>query len=229
MTNKYNKGIAFIAEGDTECQFYDALLKHYCKKHQDCSLSEEQDPANFETYYTLTGPFGIKIIRMNSVGTITQMHNSASWFNNICALKGDRYPWTVFLCYDTDEYNANITKFYQDDWQTFRARIAKRRAKRIIDLAADADIEDLMLLDLHGISRYMERKTDLTQDDIPKGRKGSARLKQLFIQQRALGETKMYYHKGDRARALIDCLDMDVICAGNLLQLDMIERECFDV
>lgn len=51
-------------------------------------------------------------------------------------------------------------------------------------MAVDADIEDIFLLDLHGISCFMGLDSDLTQEDIPSGRKGSAKLKQLFIEQR---------------------------------------------
>lgn len=187
MANEFEKGIAFIVEAETEYQFYDALLKHYCKKHPECRLEENTDKTNFERYYTLTGPFGKRIIRMNSVGTISQIHNSASWFNSVCIGKGQMFLWAVFLCYDTDAYHADVTKFYQDDWKEFRNKLSKRRVKRIIDLAASADIEDVMLQDLHGISVFMERSSDLTPKDIPTGRKGAARMKQLFIQQRKLG------------------------------------------
>ena len=96
---------------------------------------------------------------MNAVGTITQIHNSASWLQNNCVqAKGKKIPWTVFLCYDTDSYNADVTKFYKDDWKTFRKMInAQRGVKKIVDMAVDADIEDIFLLDLHGISCFIPK------------------------------------------------------------------------
>ena len=35
MSNKYEEGIAFILEGDTEKEFYLSLLEFLCKKHGD--------------------------------------------------------------------------------------------------------------------------------------------------------------------------------------------------
>lgn len=227
MENDFSKGIAFILEADTEYQFYDALIKHYCKKHPECQLDEKTDTANFERYYTLSGPFGKRIIRMNSVGTISQIHNSASWFNSVCLEKGQTFPWTVFLCYDTDAYHADITKFYQDDWKEFRNKLSKRRVKKVVDLAASADMEDVMLQDLHGISVFMERSSDLRPEDLPTGKKGAARMKRLFICQRQQGYTSKVYHKGERARALINCLDLDLIAASRILPLSEVEEECF--
>ena len=38
MKSNYDKGIAFIMEGDTEYQFYDALLLYFERQHPDCHL-----------------------------------------------------------------------------------------------------------------------------------------------------------------------------------------------
>lgn len=213
MENSYESGFAFILEGATELVFYDCLLQFLAQKHPECSLEKQVDPETFETFYLVHGQFGVRIVRMNAVGTITQIHNSASWFKNTCIrAKGKMIPWTVFLCYDTDSYSADVTKFYKDDWGIFREMIKGRGgAKRVIDLAVSADIEDIFLLDLHGISCFMGLDTDLTLEDIPCGRKGSAKIKQLFIKQRQLGRTKAAYHKGERAKSLIESLDMQKI------------------
>lgn len=163
---------------------------------------------------------------MNAVGTITQIHNSANWFQNNCVqAKGKKIPWTVFLCYDTDSYNADVTKFYKGDWETFRKMInTQRGVKKIVDMAVDADIEDIFLLDLHGISCFMGLDSDLTQEDIPSGRKGSAKLKQLFIEQRRLCRTQAVYHKGERAKKLIDALDMQKILDCSVLPFEQVEQ-----
>lgn len=225
MKSNYDKGIAFIMEGDTEYQFYDALLLFFERHHPDCHLTKAADDIG-EPYYLLTGSFGTRIIRFNNVGTITQIHNSVSWFNNIC-LGDSGFPWVVFLCYDTDAYNANISKFYLDDWQIFRDRLSKRRVSKIIDMAANAEIEDLFLLDLHGVSTFMQLEKELTPEDLPKGRKGSSKMKRLFIEFRKQKKTTAFYHKGERARALIDCLNMGAIISAKLLPLQEIEKECF--
>lgn len=227
MENEFERGIAFIMEADTEYQFYDALLNHYGAKHLECQLEIQQDSRNYEAYYTVTGPFGKRIIRLNSVGTISQIHNSFSWVNHVCLERGKSFPWIVFLCYDQDAYSGDVTKFNKDDWKKFQGKLSKRRIKKIVRMAASADMEDVMLKDLHGISVYMDRDTDLRLEDLPPGKKGSAKMKQLFIQQRKLKRTKAIYHKGERARGLIDCLDMDLIAASNILPLAEIEKWCF--
>lgn len=223
MEKDFDQGFALIMEAETERQFYEALLLHFAQKHSECTLEQRKDTDTFERYYVVHGPFGQRIVRMNAVGTITQIHNSASWFNNKAALTKGSVPWTVFLCYDTDNYNADVTKFYEDDWKEFRQRLSARRAKKIIDLAANADIEDIFLQDLHGISLYLGLQAELTPEDIPTGRKGSARLKQLLIRLRKQGRTNIFYHKGERARDLIDCLDMDKIIQSNIVPLHLLE------
>lgn len=223
MAQDFDQGFALIMEAETEHQFYDALLLHFAKKHPECTLEKKLDKDTFEYYYVVHGPFGQRIIRMNAVGTITQIHNSASWFNSKASLTKKSVPWTVFLCYDTDNYNADVTKFYEDDWKEFRQRLSSRHAKKIIDLAANADIEDIFLQDLHGIGIYLGLKEELTPQEIPSGRKGSAKLKQLLIQLRSQGKTTVFYHKGERARKLIDCLDLDKIIQSNIIPLNTIE------
>lgn len=223
MAQDFDQGFALIMEAETERQFYDALLLHFAKKHPECTLEKKLDKDTFEYYYVVHGPFGQRIIRMNAVGTITQIHNSASWFNSKASLTKKSVPWTVFLCYDTDNYNADVTKFYEDDWKEFRQRLSSRHAKKIIDLAANADIEDIFLQDLHGIGIYLGLKEELTPQEIPSGRKGSAKLKQLLIQLRSQGKTTVFYHKGERARKLIDCLDLDKIIQSNIIPLNTIE------
>ena len=202
MENSYESGFAFVLEGATERVFYERLLYFFARKHPNCSIEKNQDSETFETFFTVRGPFGVRIIKMNAVGTITQIHNSANWFQNNCVqAKGKKIPWTVFLCYDTDSYNADVTKFYKGDWETFRKMInTQRGVKKIVDMAVDADIEDIFLLDLHGISCFMGLDSDLTQEDIPSGRKGSAKLKQLFIEQRRLCVHKPSIIKGSEQK-----------------------------
>lgn len=225
MDQEFEQGFALIMEAATEYQFYQALLLHYSKKHPECSMECLNDPVTFEPYYVIHGPFGKRVVRLNAVGTITQIHNSANWFSNRC-LSGHphTHSWTVFLCYDTDDYSDDVSKFYEGDWDAFRSQLSQLGVQSIIDLAASADMEDIFLLDLAGISRYMELAQPLTPEDIPFGRKGSARLKRLFAAQRQKQATGKVYHKGERARPLIDCLDLDHIIHENLLPLFQLEQ-----
>ena len=163
MENSYEQGFAFILEAATELAFYDILLNFLAERHPECKLEKRTSDEIYEPFYVVQGPFGTRVIRMNAVGTITQIKNSVHWFQNTCIhAKGKKIPWTVFLCYDTDSYNADITKFYEDDWKNFRKEISKgSRTVKIIDLAASAEIEDVFLLDLHGISQFLGLEEDL--------------------------------------------------------------------
>ena len=225
MDQEFEQGFALIMEADTEYQFYQALFLHYGRKHPECSIECLNDPVTFEPHYIVHGSFGKRIVRLNAVGTITQIHNSASWFSNRC-LSGHPQAknWTVFLCYDMDDYSSDVSKFYEGDWAQFRSQLSLLGVQTVIDLAASADIEDIFLLDLDGISRYMELSQPLTSADIPSGRKGAARLKRLFAAQRSKQATRKAYHKGERSRALIDCLDLDRIITQNLLPLFQLEQ-----
>lgn len=74
----------------------------------------------------------------------------------------------------------------------------KKKAKAVHDIAAAADIEDIILSDIDGVSSFLGSSSTM---ELPTGSKGKAKLKKLF---RQVGKT---YHEGKRARALIDSLD----------------------
>ena len=83
---------------------------------------------------------------MASVNSVSQMTNSATWFDRAYVGENPEIDWTVFLCYDTDEYNSDITKFHEGDWAMLRESISPA-AQKVVDMAAKADIEDVMLCD----------------------------------------------------------------------------------
>lgn len=78
------------------------------------------------------------------------------------------------------------------------------KADAFIDLAAEADIEDIMLCDYAGVLNFLGLPADT---NLPNGRKGKARMKKLH-KKVALNKP---YHEGDKARPLIRALDMDKI------------------
>lgn len=124
------------------------------------------------------------------------------------------------MCYDTDNYTPNISKFYEGDWLELRKAIAKRKSCSIIDLAAQADIEDIMLLDVDGVFRFL----DLPAGVIPSGAKGKSKMKKIF-RQKGPGSA---YHEGARAEKLINALDMDRMIALSPVPLSEIRLKCFD-
>ena len=91
------------------------------------------------------------------------------------------------------------------------------QATQIFDIAASADIEDIMLVDLPNILKY------LGLDEVASlpGRKGKAKMKNLY---RSVGAT---YHEGSRAKSLIDSLDMQYLLDNAPVPLYKIEEEIF--
>ena len=220
MKESYNKGLAFIFEGDTEKYFYINFLEFLCSKHPGWTM-REIDSDFGGTYIIEKGNFKI-IVCTNTVGTITQVVHSGNWFNNACADKySSKTPWDVFLCYDTDSHEYDITKFQVGDWKALRSQITRRGNVKIIDIAASADIEDVFLKDLTSITTFLGLETPLTENDIPNGRKGKVRLKLLFRKYRKT------YHEGFRAIPLIQSLDKQKLIDSGILPLKDIENSIF--
>lgn len=211
----YVNGYAFILEGDTEKEFYLSFLSYLCKKY-DIELNRIVDKDDPDIVYEFSTEKGRALIKFNTVNTVTQMPRAGKWFNMQCAGKyNSSCVWNVFLCYDTDDYKADITKFYEGDWENLRSSLKK--ADKVIDVAAAADIEDVMLGDLPGICNFLgcAIPTEL------RGAKGKSKLKKLYR------ESGFTYHEGKRARPLIDSLDMEVLISTNKVALSDIETLMF--
>lgn len=214
MRNKYKKGVAFICEGDTEKEFYLSLLAFFCDKHHKSIVKtvNEQEP---DIVYELRGSDDdILVIKFFIAESITGMPRSSKWFEVECVKKyGSRIPWTAYLCYDTDAYTKDVTQFYEGDWKDLRNKL--KRAVDIVDLAAAADIEDILLVDIEGVCNFIQHPiVDIA--DLP-GRKGATKMKQLY---RECGKS---YHKGKRARMMIDSLDKQKIVDSDIVPLKKVE------
>ena len=196
----YEKGIAFIVEGATERVFYEEYLMKLCS---DRDMTISKDKESQENKYTIHKEGKSILVLINNVGSVSQMTNSATWFHRACVKGYSEIKWSVFLCYDTDAYNSDITKFYKDDWRRLRQSI-NGDAESITDLAAQADIEDIMLCDFQGVLAFLGLNGDTA---MPQGRKGKVRIKQLFRQ----ADPTYAYHEGERARPLIQSLNMNLI------------------
>lgn len=215
MDKSFKKGFAFILEGDTEKEFYFSFLGFLCQKH-GAKLVRTVNKSDPDINYELQIDDSVFLIKFNVVNTITQIPYTGKWFNSQCLGKYNyEMDWYVFLCYDKDDYKNDISKFHEGDWAVLRKSL--KRVKEIIDVAAAADIEDVMLQDIEHICRYIgcEPTSDF------RGRKGKIKLKNLFK------EHGQYYHEGKRAKDLIDSLDMNILIESNIVPLKEIERLLF--
>lgn len=213
MNNEFIRGIAFVVEGATEKVFYRNFLQWLADNNENCSFNKIDNPDIGEIAFEwLSGEESI-LIKFNVVGTVTQVVHSGKWFTNTCAKKY-KIPWQVFLCYDTDSPDKDISKFYEGDWKLLRDELKKSKAKEIIDLAASADIEDVMLVDIESICKYL----GITAPKELKGRKGKAKMKALY---RSCGNT---YHEGDKAENMIKNLDFQKIINEGPIDLKKLEN-----
>lgn len=208
---KFEKGLAFIVEGDTERVFYEEYLTKVCV---DREIRMSKDEKSQENKHILTKDDRAILVMIDNVSSVTQMPNSAMWFRRACLDSFNEIPWHVFLGYDTDDYSGDITKFYKDDWLYLRQEIEKDAAS-VTDLAAKADIEDIMLYDLEGVLAFLGLNPDTKA---PSGRKGKAKMRKLF----RMVSTSNAYHEGERARDLIRSLNMEKLEASAPIPLSSI-------
>ena len=199
MSENYTRGIAFIMEGTTEKVFYRTYLQWLAEKN-NCTFEKLKVSDSGDIPFVWKNANEKILIKFNIVGTVTQVVHSGRWFANACAKKY-KIPWNVYLCYDTDSPENDISKFYQDDWKLLRESIQEAKATRIIDLAARADIEDVMLVDCLGVCNFLQ----ISVPEKLAGRQGKAKMKALY---RGVGRT---YHEGDRASGMIESLDFQKI------------------
>ncbi len=208
----FTGGIAFICEGSTEKIFYNIYFKKMAIKNK-CTFQRCDSINDGNINYEWINGNKRLLIKFNVVGAITQVTNSATWYLNKCAKKY-KIPWIVCLCYDTDSSSKDISKFYEGDWEILRTALKARNTREIIDLAASADIEDIMLYDLDGVCRFLGRRK-------PKkliGRKGKAKMKNLY------SECNKTYHEGERAKEMIETLDFQKIIMFSPLPFDKLEK-----
>jgi hypothetical protein len=216
--NRIDRGIAFIFEGQTESVFYYSILEHYLSKHNEYKIFKEQVGDLIEYQFVLSNGIESVVIKTYTVGTIiAHTQASAIWFRSNCHQRYKQIEWTVFLCYDTDSHNRDVSQFQEGDWKELKKTLKRNARTSIIDLAASADIEDIMLIDLDGVCGFL----GIPKCSLPSGRKGKSKMKRLF---RINGSC---YHEGERAKSLIDYLNKDVIIKESTIPFKKIEEVCF--
>lgn len=203
LGGKYAVGVAFIMEGVTEKVFYKAYARHVAARLR---LSCEELIVSDTPAFVVSGEGGSALLLFHSVGSVSQIPNAGSWFTRVCAGGWPAVPWHVMLCYDTDAYNADVTKFHEGDWLQLRREIG-RDVSSVSDLAAEADIEDVMLCDAEGVLSFLGLPAGTP---IPGGKKGKRKMAKLH----RMVAPNVAYHSGDKARPLIEALDMQLIASN---------------
>lgn len=207
------KGLAFIVEGDTEKVFYHEYLANLCLRF---GYALKKDNASQEDLCVIDMGDDKALAMFWSSNSVSNIASGSIWFKRACAEAYPKVRWTVFLCYDTDEYNAPITKFHEGDWAALRRDVAVD-ATDVVDMAADADIEDIILCDLENVLKFLGLP-ESTQ--IPPGNKGKTKLRKLH----RMVASNRTYHSGSRARPLIQALNMERLRSCAPVPLERIDN-----
>lgn len=205
----YIRGLAFVVEGATERVFYHEYLR-WCCNHMPGSTMVQLPNKD----YVIRTDDGDVLVKFNVKGSVGSVPNALSWVRSTCI--STKMPWTVVLCYDTDgDVSLNLDT---RAWKRFRSDLANLKLP-VIDLAADADIEDVMLVDIQGVRHFL----GLSDNVEPRGRKGKTKLRSLY---KAVDVTRPY-KAGERARDLICSLSFEATEEGAPMNIRALRQVVF--
>ncbi len=148
-----SKIIAVLVEGDTEVEFYKALIE---------KLRECQGTA-FDCKFEVKNMRGVGNYKLDAGRKLDVLRK--------------KYPDDeihVFLCFDTDVFDFSKKPPIQVD--AVKKSLLEKSAKKVTVIRAKRSIEDWFLYDMEGIARYLRLPTDTKR---PKG-SGQEALKALF-------------------------------------------------
>ena len=217
MSDDYLAGIALIVEGPTEEELYRQFLFWACDKHPGSYFHQSRDRG--EVCYVMSNGIQSVLVKFHSANTISRIPQAQAWFLQSCVGRHPSVSWHVFLAYDTDGHTNPVSQAKEGDWPELRAALSVS-AESITDLAADADVEDVMLLDPAGALRFLGLPADTP---IPSGGKGKSKMKRLF----RTADVRRAYHEGSKALPLIKGLDLSLIFERAGMPIDRLEAAAF--
>lgn len=180
MTNK-KKCVIIFTEGETEIEFYDLLIEKI-KKNK-----------NIEKFNV------DKIIKKTLKGISKFDKKLINKFHFDILPKYSDYDITIFLCYDTDVFDDCQKPVV--DWKKVEMELLNCGVKKVSHVKAEKCIEDIFLLDVQGICKYLNIRP------IKKitGVNGVDKMKKLFLKGNRI------YQKGYKCEGFIKHLDIDYI------------------
>lgn len=128
------------------------------------------------------------------------------------ARKGGYQVQAVCCSYDTDVFKVRNPLIV--DWEGLRKSVNRMGIAGFIRLGIKSSIEDWMLCDLDGVSRFLKLK--LLPKEL-KGADGCAKLNDLYA------KAQRVYQKGYQVKGLVGALDMAVIREKNKAVLEPLE------
>ncbi len=173
--------IIIYSEGETEIEYYDALLIKIKEKYKIDKFNAD------------------KIIKTCLKGITKFDKKLLKKFEYEIIPKYKDYEIIVFLCYDTDVFDCSINP--PVDWENVSNALNKLGASKVIHIKAKKCIEDIFLIDIKGICQFLKIK----QIDRINGKNGVQKMQNLFKKGNRI------YQKGYSCEGFIKSLDMEKI------------------
>mgnify|MGYP003303248289 CR=1 FL=1 len=132
MLNAETKVIVLFVEGDTEIEFYKALISHLREKNKvpfECTIE----------YKNMRGIGNYKSNALRQLDDIKRKHPKKQIY--------------AFLCYDTDVFE--LSKKPPVDMKEVKKRLIENGASKVEFIKAQRTVEDWFLLDYEGVIRYL--------------------------------------------------------------------------
>lgn len=185
--------LILLVEGPTEVEFYHRVIELYKSKHTDGS----------RVRYEIVSLDGVGNFKQKAIAQFKRIYQN----DRSGKKKNNALSYKVFLCFDTDVFQlprSNISI----DWETIEAQFKKFSQKEKVDISVfqihqNRSIEDWLLHDLQGISRYLSVPVSSLKLT---GSTGEEKLQNLF---KVKGK---FYSKGPKAAAFIGSLNIEFIC-----------------
>ena len=186
------KCLVLFVEGQTEVEFYKALIKYIREIHTDKKLEHKI------IYRSIDGTGGYK----KEVNRI---------FLKEILPKVEGCQVTVALCYDTDVFG--YVQKPRINWNEVEKILKDDGAHKVLHIKAEKSIEDWFLIDKEGIKHFLKLNSDIE----PQGTNGYEKLKFLF--KRA---NKVYTKKSREVKGLVQALNIGLISRGVEKSLDLL-------
>lgn len=175
------KCIIIFTEGETEIEFYDYLIEKVKEKNVIKKFNAD------------------KIIKKTLKGISKFDKKLINKFRFDILPKYIDYEIIIFLCYDTDVFEDCQKPVV--DWQKVDKKLLKCGVKKVNHIKAKKCIEDIFLLDIPVICKYLNISPIKNID----GTNGVDKMKKLFLKGNRI------YQKGYKCENFIKYLDIDYI------------------
>lgn len=175
------KCVVIYTEGETECEFYDYLLEGIKIKYNLQKFSVD------------------KISKKNLKGITKFDKKIIKKFENDMKTIYKGYEVIVFLCYDTDVFDCSAKP--PVNWTNVEKELTRLGANKIYHLKAEKCIEDIFLLDLPGICKFLK----ISPIKKVSGSDGVDKLKNLF------SKGNRIYQKGFSCEGFVRSLNIQII------------------